>query len=135
MMGSVIFKNQMITAFKNDDADNAWLLLGQTTQHQIREGLFSLFNSKDEPKIKDACMCVAVIARFEIPRGLWDEFLSLMARIATAPEHDYHYRLASMQTLGMLSEFMEDEPLTQVQIGHMLHSTIGNIDGAHLEIC
>lgn len=48
--------------------------------------------------VKDATICLGIVACVELPEGQWDDFLRMMAEQATSA--DYKFRLASVQTLG-----------------------------------
>ena len=85
--------------------------------------------------MKNAGTCLAIVAAVEVPDGLWDQFLQSMADNAT--QETYQFRLASIQTLGFMSEFLETcvpKRLQAAQIGQILHATILNIDEEHVEL-
>ena len=85
--------------------------------------------------MKNAGTCLGIVAAVEVPDGLWDEFLQSMAENAT--QDNYQFRLASIQTLGFMSEFLEPcvpKTLQAGQVGQILHATILNIDAAHPEL-
>jgi hypothetical protein len=54
-------------------------------------------------------MCLAVLAVVELPLGLWPDFMATM--VSNSSNENYYHRLAAVQTLGLLSEFMEGAPL------------------------
>ena len=84
----------------------------------IKEALLQILNSECRESLKNASICLAIIAAIEVPDGQWDQFLKLMADNAT--NENFQFRLASIQTLGFLSEFLEqyiDKQLNQEQIG------------------
>lgn len=62
-----------------------------------------------ESRLKHVSICIAILARFEVPTGLWSNFLDIMQNNAIG--ENQQYRLAAMTTLGHLSEFMEDSPV------------------------
>ena len=85
--------------------------------------------------MKNMGTCLAILAVVEVPHGLWDNFLQSMAENAT--QENYQFRLASIQTLGFMSEFLEAygvKHLQALQIGQILHATILNIDAEHMEL-
>jgi hypothetical protein len=55
--------------------------------------------------VKDAGLCLAIIATVELPLGQWDDFLVMMASNAT--NESYNFRLAAVQTLGQTMEFID----------------------------
>jgi len=49
----------------------------------------------DTPSVvKDASICLGIIACVELPLGQWDDFLRMMAEQATSA--DYKFRLAAV---------------------------------------
>jgi len=63
-----------------------------------------MLGSNDKKDIKNAAICLAIVAAEEIPQGKWDEFLQLMSENAT--NQVYSYRLAAVMSVGYLSEFL-----------------------------
>jgi hypothetical protein len=55
--------------------------------------------------MQSAGQSLAIIAALEVPDGKWDEFLNLMSQ--NAVQENYQFRLASIYSLGLMSEFME----------------------------
>jgi hypothetical protein len=106
---------------------NCWFLASEELRSQIKEALLCELGSEDDNRIKNASLCLAMIGRVEIPLNLWDGFLEVMKTNATESTNIYH-RLAAVQTLGYLSEFMGDEHLKQQHVESILHSTILNIE-------
>lgn len=83
--------------------------------------------SENEARIKNSSMCLAMIARVEIPVNLHDNFFSIMSSNATENTNLFH-RIAAVQTLGYLCEFVgEENDFKQSHIESILHSTILNI--------
>jgi len=39
--------------------------------------------SEDRPTLKNASICLAIIAAVEVPDGLWDHFLEMMSENST----------------------------------------------------
>ncbi len=60
-------------------------------------------------------MCLAVLAVVELPLGLWPDFMATI--VSNSSNENYYHRLAAVQTLELLSEFMEGEPLELVTVG------------------
>ncbi len=89
-----------------------------------------MLQSEDRGSLKDASISLGIIAAIEVPDGKWDYFLETMSANSTSDA--FQYRLASIQTMGMMSELLDehfDKPLNYDQIGLILHSTICNISG------
>ena len=42
-----------------------------------------MLNSQDRDTLKNASICLAIIAAIEVPDGLWDQFLQLMQENST----------------------------------------------------
>jgi len=78
--------------------------------------------SENELSIKNASLCLAGIAFIELQYGQWEDFLGIME--SNAVNDNFYHRFAAMQTLGMLSDLMQGQPLNQDQVGKILHSTI-----------
>ena len=128
-MASIVFKNTILDWQTKKQANemNCWFLASDELRGQIKEALLCELGSEDDNRIKNASLCLAMIGRVEIPLNLWDNFLEVMKTNATESTNMYH-RLAAVQTLGYLSEFMGDEPLNQQHVESILHSTILNIE-------
>ena len=74
--------------------------------------------SEDRGTLKNASICLAIIAAIEVPDGLWDDFLQVMQENST--HENVQHRFATVQTLGLLCEFLDeyfDKQLLQEQIG------------------
>ena len=108
---------------------------------QIKEALLTLLSNEDQANIKNAGICLAIIAAIEVPRNQWPSFLTMMKDNST--NDNYMWRLAAVQTLGFTCEFLEqiveanpDVPrlLSLEQIGDILHSSVLNIDKNHIEL-
>ena len=94
-----------------------------------------MLQSENRDTLKNASICLGIIAAVEVPDGAWDHFMTTMTENSTSD--NYQYRLASVQTLGFLSEFLDtyvDKQLNQDQIGQILHATICNINATQLEL-
>ena len=50
---------------------------------QIKDALLSLLADDNPTVVKDAGVCLAIIATVELPVGLWENFLIMMAENAT----------------------------------------------------
>jgi hypothetical protein len=72
---------------------------------QIKQALLTLLVHENPSVVKDAGICLGIIATVELPVGQWDEFLTMMANNAT--NEDYKFRLAAVQTLGQAMEFID----------------------------
>ena len=55
--------------------------------------------------------------------------------VNNALNQNYFHRLASVQTMGYISEFMEDDRLTPEQVSQILNCTINNIQACQPQIC
>jgi importin subunit beta-1 len=87
----------------------------------------------DENRIKNLSLCLAAIASVEVPLGYWNDFIQIFSDATAATNSDL-IRFAAIQTLGYLSEFMENKPLSFDQLGLILTSTIQSVDPAQLKI-
>lgn len=88
-----------------------------------------MLQSQDRASLKNASIGLGIIAAVEVPEGHWEAFLQTMADNSTSDT--YEYRLASVQTMGMMVEFLDEyigKQLRNEQIGQVLHSTICNLD-------
>lgn len=132
-MASIIFKNAIINATQEDGQSDMWFNLPEITRQQIKEGLQAQLGSENELQIKNAGICLAVLAHIELPLNLWQDFLPSM--VANSENPNYWHRFAAVQTLGFLAEFMEESPLNQTSTEQMLYSTISNIQVQHPKIC
>ena len=54
----------------------------------------SLLAKEDLGILKNASICIGIIAAIEVPDGLWPDFLQIMATNSTQP--NLQYRLASI---------------------------------------
>lgn len=71
----------------------------------IKEAMLALIVHNNPTVVKDAGICLGIIATVELPAGHWDDFLTMMANNAT--NEDYKFRLAAVQTLGQTMEFID----------------------------
>ena len=71
----------------------------------IKDALLAMLQSENRDTLKNASISLGIIAAVEVPDGHWDHFMTTMAENATSDT--YQYRLASVQTLGFLSEFLD----------------------------
>lgn len=90
---------------QEEDGHDFWFKLDDEVRGQIKEALFNLLGHQTASVVKDAGVCLGIIATIELPIGQWPEFLNLMASNAT--NDDYKFRLAAVQTLGQTMEFIE----------------------------
>jgi importin subunit beta-1 len=116
------------------DGVNFWFRFDDQLRQQIKEAFLSLLCDANATIVKDAGMCLGIIATVELPLGQWDEFLQMMS--ANATNEDYKFRLAAVQTLGQTMEFIDQygKSLNNTQVGQVLHSTILNIDPHNREV-
>lgn len=128
-MAGVLFKNVIISCV-NEPENCLWVKLDEEMRSNIKQAFLQQLISVE--RVKYVSICIAILARFEITHGMWPEFLGIMESNATG--ENMQYRHAAMLTLGQLSEFIEGEPLTQLQVGQMLHSTIVNITSTNLPL-
>jgi hypothetical protein len=112
-----------------------WFSIPEEMRGHIKDALLQLLPSHNSNTLKNASICLAIIGALEVPDGLWDQFLTMMQENST--NEDNHFRLASVQTLGLLCEFLDqyiDKQLRPEQIGQVLHATICNIDAQQIEL-
>lgn len=100
----------------------------------IKEALLNQLGHDTDSVVKDAGMCLAIIAAVELPNNLWSEFLVMMANNST--NENQRFRLAAVQTLGQTMEFVEqyDRRLDNNQVGQVLHAMILNIDQQNMNL-
>lgn len=89
--------------------------------------------TENESQIKNAGLCLAVIATQELPQDRWPEFLPRI--VQNAQNENYFHRLASIQTVNQLAELIEEDSLSEEQICSILHCSVNNIQKQHLKIC
>ena len=68
-MASVIFKNTIINATKDDSANNLWFKIDAVMRSNIKEALLTMLGNENESQIRDASLCLAILARVEVPLG------------------------------------------------------------------
>lgn len=137
-MSSIIFKNTILNTTNDDTQRNIWFNIEEVTRKQIKEGLLALLGSGQDLQIKNAGLCLAVIASVELPQNQWPEFLQTM--VGNSANEVETLRYAAVQTLGFLSELMESSDLflEQSEVEQMLVGTVNNIQpqqGAPNRIC
>ena len=94
-----------------------------------------MLENQNHNTLKNASICLGIIAAIEVPDGHWDQFLHTMSENSTS--QNLQFGRAVVQTLGFLSEFLDqyiDKDLQEAQIGQILHATICNIDQNHIEL-
>ena len=52
-----------------------WYKVDETTRGHIKEALFTMLQSENKDTLKNASICLAIIAAIEVPDGLWNDFL------------------------------------------------------------
>ena len=105
-MAAVIFKNTLINATRQENGDGIWYRVDQQIRGFIKDALLTMLQNQDRNSLKNASISLGIIAAIEVPDGQWDQFLQTMAENSTAKE--FHYRLAAVQTMGMMVEFLTD---------------------------
>ena len=126
---ALLFKNTLINATQQEGCDGIWYRVEDQLRGFIKDALLTMLQSEQRSTLKDASICLGIIAAIEVPDGMWDHFLQTMADNSTS--ETFQFRLASVQTMGMMCEFLQEnigKPLKPEQIGRVLHSTICNID-------
>ena len=101
----------------------------------IKDALLAMLENQNHNTLKNASICLGIIAAIEVHDGHWNQFLQTMSENATS--ENLQFRRAVVQTLGFLSEFLDlniDKDLSQDQIGQILHATICNIDQNNIEL-
>lgn len=71
----------------------------------IKDALLQMLQSENRDTLKNASICLGIIAAIEVPDGLWDQFVDTMASNST--QENFQFRLAAIQTLGFMSEFLD----------------------------
>lgn len=114
----MLFKNTLVNTTQEEGGNGVWYGLSEETRGFIKEALFGMLASEDRGTLKNASICLAIIAAIEVPDGLWDDFLQVMQENST--HENVQHRFATVQTLGLLCEFLDeyfDKQLLQEQIG------------------
>ena len=93
-MAAILFKNTIINANKEDNGGDFWFQFDLTLRQQIKDAFLSLLCDPTPSIVKDAGVCLGIIATVELPLGQWDEFLQMMSTNAT--NEDYKFRLAAV---------------------------------------
>lgn len=86
-----------------------WEQMDEKLVEDIKNMLLGLLGTSEKKSIKNAAICLAIIAAEEIPRGKWDSFLQTMSQNAT--NEVYSHRLAAVMAVGYLSEFLPSDCL------------------------
>lgn len=114
-----MFKNEIIpndASGTDQVCTELWLNLGEETRFHIREAFGNILgNSQDVNQLKIASMCIAIVARVELPEGGWPDFMETMSKCATDTSTDtntFYNRYSALSTLGFLSDFMKRQPLS-----------------------
>ena len=71
----------------------------------VKDALLQMLGSDSRETLKNASICLGIIAAIEVPDGNWDQFLQIMSE--NAMSDNIQFRLAAIQSLGFLSEFLE----------------------------
>ena len=101
----------------------------------IKDALLGMLANENKDTLKNTSICLGTIAAIEVPDGHWNNFLQLMSDNST--QEIFQYRLASIQTLGFMTEFIDEyigKELSVEQLGSILHATICNIDVKSIEL-
>ena len=102
-------------------------------QRQLKGVLFNLLIDPRKQNVKNACICLAAVASIELPLGAWPDFFSSMC--SNSNNDNFHVRLAAVQTLGFLCEFIEDDSfLTPDDVCQVLGATVLNINPDQVEL-
>ena len=72
----------------------------------IKEAFLNMLQHENKIVLQAASISLGVIAAIEVPEGHWDQFLEIMQSNSTA--ETYEHRLASVQTMGFMVEFLSD---------------------------
>jgi hypothetical protein len=75
------------------------------TKNNIKVALFDLLAREDLNSIKYSAVCIAAIGAYEIPRNLWPDLIEMLCKNCLSDS--MYIRMASLQTLGYLSEDLE----------------------------
>jgi len=78
-MASIVFKNTIINATNEESGDNLWYTIDDKTRGFIKEALLTNLGKEDKMDVKNAGICLGILAAVEVPAGKWDEFLPMMA--------------------------------------------------------
>ena len=71
-LASIIFKNEIIPNEKESDdiCSAVWFNLNEDTRNQAKEAfLYNMGSTEDEAQIRLISMCIAVVARVELPNA------------------------------------------------------------------
>jgi hypothetical protein len=93
----------------------------------MKQGLFSQLGCENPEQIKNAGLCLAVIASVELPQNQWPDFLDMMAGSAQSALEIH--RFASVSTIQQLVDIIEDDThiLEEDQINKLLQCSVLNI--------
>ena len=71
-----------------------WYKVDEQTRGHIKEALFAMLGNENRETLKNASICLGIIAAIEVPDGLWSDFMQQMSDNSTNP--NLQYRFASV---------------------------------------
>lgn len=102
------------------------------TREQIKVALFELLAREDLNSIKFASTCLAAIGALEIPLHQWDNLIETLCN--NAQSDSLYIRMASLQTLGYLSEDLDPSLIPASQMNEILYALLTNMNAQQLEL-
>jgi len=82
-IATLVFKNTLINATRQDDGDDIWFRIDEQLRGFIKDAFLTMLQSEDRATLKDASICLGIIAAVEVPDGHWDHFLTTMCENST----------------------------------------------------
>ncbi len=80
---------------------------------------------EDLISMRYAAICLSSIGAYEVPRGQWDNLLEVLCN--NTQSDSLYIRMASLTTLGFLSEDIDPKNLPASQMNDILYALLSNI--------
>lgn len=110
-MGCVVCKNLISNRSGDSRYASLWVSVEPFFKQSMKEAVLANLASQSSLVRTQIASLVSAIAAIEIPRGEWQELITMLC--TNANHSDAQVKLASLQTLGFICEELEPEDLNQ----------------------
>lgn len=125
-MAGTLFKNTVLNTTQEPEVEGLWGSISEEIRTNAKTALLQTL-ATDEPLVRNAtAMCIAAIAKLELPQGQWPDIIQNMC--TNARNEDGNIRLASLKTLAYICEEVACKDISEADFQLILSALIQRLE-------
>ncbi|CAG9331027.1 unnamed protein product [Blepharisma stoltei] len=130
-LAAILIKNTVLNIKMKEQA-LPWHSFEEEITRQIKENCLASLASQDRDVRKATSQAVSAIAKQDIPKGKWNEVISIM--VNNASHTNSCYKQAALDTLGYICEELDPSAVSVQQADSILTAIAANLAGEELSV-